>query len=207
MSDDKLLHNVSTYYTEKVKEYGATPRGVDWNSEESQYLRFDKISELLRDRTEFSILDFGCGTGAYLKYLSEKDVACSYTGFDISPEMIETAKKVNTNLNGEFRTDLTGQNFDYVIASGIFNVRLQFNLDQWETYVHNTIEKLNQLSTKGFAFNILTLYSDEEKRRGDLYYADPLRYFDLCKKKYSRFVTLLHDYPLYEFTLLVRKDL
>jgi hypothetical protein len=38
-----------------------------------------------------------------------------------------------------------------------------------------------------------------------LYYADPMKLFDHCKKKYSKKVAILHDYPLYEFTLLVRK--
>ena len=64
---------------------------------------------------------------------------------------------------------------------------------------------MNDVSLKGFAFNVLTLYSDVEKRRFDLHYADPLALFDHCKRYYSRFVTLLHDYPLYEFTILVRK--
>jgi hypothetical protein len=41
--------------------------------------------------------------------------------------------------------------------------------------------------------------------RDDLYYADPLFFFDYCKTRFSRFVTLIHDYPLYEFTILVRK--
>jgi hypothetical protein len=51
----------------------------------------------------------------------------------------------------------------------------------------------------------LTSYSDPDKRRPDLYYADPLALFDHCKRTYSRFVSLIHDYPLYEFTLLVRR--
>jgi hypothetical protein len=62
-----------------------------------------------------------------------------------------------------------------------------------------------QLSKKGFAFNILTGYSDPERQRADLYYADPLFFFDYCQKNFSRFVALLHDYPLYEFTILVKK--
>jgi hypothetical protein len=42
--------------------------------------------------------------------------------------------------------------------------------------------------------------------RADLFYADPCVYFDLCKRRYSRQVALLHDYGLYEFTLIVRKE-
>jgi hypothetical protein len=65
---------------------------------------------------------------------------------------------------------------------------------------------MNSLSRAGFAFNALTKYSDAEFMRPDLYYADPLFLFDHCKCRYSKFVALLHDYPLYEFTILVRKE-
>ena len=58
----------------------------------------------------------------------------------------------------------------------------------------------------GFAFNCLTSYSDAHKMRDYLYYADPCALFDLCKRRYSRYVALLHDYKLYEFTILVRKQ-
>ena len=62
----------------------------------------------------------------------------------------------------------------------------------------------NQLS--GFRLRFLTIYSDSDKMRDYLYYADPGVLFDLCKRRYSRNVALLHDYGLYEFTILVRKS-
>ena len=65
---------------------------------------------------------------------------------------------------------------------------------------------MNQKSNKGFAFNCLTSYSDRDKMRNDLYYADPSFLFDYCKKKYSKNVAILHDYDLYEFTVLIRKQ-
>jgi hypothetical protein len=42
--------------------------------------------------------------------------------------------------------------------------------------------------------------------RDDLYYADPRVIFDHCKRSFSRWVALLHDYGLYEFTIIVRRD-
>lgn len=39
-----------------------------------------------------------------------------------------------------------------------------------------------------------------------LYYADPCFLFDHCKRNYSDRVALLHDYGLYEFTMLVTKQ-
>jgi len=42
--------------------------------------------------------------------------------------------------------------------------------------------------------------------RPDLYYADPRLYFDYCKRNFSRHVALLHDYGLWEFTVIVRYE-
>lgn len=93
---------------------------------------------------------------------------------------------------------------EFTLASGIFNVKLQTEESHWQHYVSSTIDKLAGCSTRGFALNMLTRYSDPPLMRDDLYYADPARYFALCKERYSRNVALLHDYDLYEFTLLVR---
>ena len=93
---------------------------------------------------------------------------------------------------------------DFTVASGIFNVRLDVPDDGWRAYIEATLETLASLSLRGFAFNMLTSYSDADKMRPDLYYGDPGRFFDLCKRHYSRNVALLHDYGLYEFTIIVR---
>ena len=94
---------------------------------------------------------------------------------------------------------------DYAVASGIFNVRLGRADADWKAYLTDSLDTLDRTSDKGFAFNCLTSYSDADKMRGYLYYADPCEIFDLCKRRYSRNVALLHDYDLYEFTILVTK--
>jgi hypothetical protein len=76
--------------------------------------------------------------------------------------------------------------------------------DEWRDYMLATIADLAALGRRGFAFNALTAYSDADRQRPDLYYADPLAVVDHCRRTFSRFVALLHDYPLYEFTVLVR---
>ena len=56
-----------------------------------------------------------------------------------------------------------------------------------------------------FSFNILTKYSEKNYMQDHLYYADPLFFFDYCKQNFSKNVSLIHDYNLYEFTILVKK--
>jgi hypothetical protein len=93
---------------------------------------------------------------------------------------------------------------DYTVASGIFNVKLDVSDEDWREYVLETIDSLARLSTRGFAFNMLTSYSDPERMRPDLFYGDPRFFFDRVKRGYARNVALLHDYGLYEFTLIAR---
>jgi SAM-dependent methyltransferase len=203
-----LLVDVATYYAEKLAEHGDTPRGVDWNGEESQMVRFAQLCKIIDSKTpNFSLNDLGCGYGALLEYLREEHAACTYLGVDVSLEMIKVAEQRHAAANrARFITAAVPDEVaDYGLASGIFNVRLGRSDAEWFDYLQNTLDVLDRTSSLGFAFNCLTSYSDEDKKRDYLYYADPCRLFDLCKRRYSRQVALLHDYGLYEFTILVRK--
>lgn len=207
MSYAEILGKVNRYYSGKLEAHGATARGVDWSSAESQQLRFAQLLKVRFDDRPYSINDYGCGYGALADYLTDQHHAFNYCGFDISAEMIATARELHSNMqNVSFVNEEHGlPRSDLSVASGIFNVKLQTSAMEWENYVLNTLETINGHAERGFAFNILTKYSDRELMRDDLYYADPLFFFDYCKTRFSRFVTLIHDYPLYEFTILVRK--
>lgn len=202
-----LLVEVANYYSTKLAEHGETPRGVDWNGEESQILRFQQLSKVISSSADFSLNDLGCGYGALFDYLKLHYRDFVYNGCDVSSDMINAARvRYAKDINAHFVVASEPPEIaDYGIASGIFNVRLGRNDAEWREYLEATLEVLNRTSKKGFAFNCLTSYSDQDKMRDYLYYADPCALFDLCKKRYSRQVALLHDYGLYEFTILVRK--
>jgi hypothetical protein len=208
--DPASLRDVERYYSDRVQTHGATARGVDWNSAESQELRFTQLARLWdldvdAHPGEFSVIDFGCGYGALVDYLRQSRAPFRYQGFDISEAMIREATP-RAGANATFTTDVGRlERADYVVASGLFNVKLKASSDAWEEHMRETTDTMAALATRGFAFNALTSYSDPDRQRDDLHYADPSRWFDYCKRRHSRFVTLLHDYPLYEFTLLIRR--
>lgn len=207
-SATNLLRDISSYYSQKLAEHGETPLGVDWNGQISQNLRFEQLSKVLPESSNFTLNDLGCGYGALLEYLQGRYSFSSYLGVDISQEMIRSAVQRNLAIpNVRFITSAEPDHVaDYGLASGIFNVRLEQTDADWYAYLQTTLDMLDRTSQFGFAFNCLTSYSDEEKKREYLYYADPCQLFDLCKRRYSRQVALLHDYGLYEFTILVRKS-
>jgi SAM-dependent methyltransferase len=203
-----VLEAVQRYYSAKIAEHGPTARGVDWNDEASQELRFAQILKLCDADEEFTINDYGCGYGALARYLEQRQLDFAYTGFDISTAMLDQARELS---KASPRCRFVGnedelERADYTVASGIFNVRLDADPGSWQRHVLETLSRLDALSRRGFAFNMLTSYSDPELMRDDLHYADPREIFDHCKRTFSRWVALLHDYGLYEFTILVRKD-
>jgi SAM-dependent methyltransferase len=203
-----LLVEIANYYAGKLAEHGETPRGVDWNGEESQALRFEQLCRIVHNpKNDFSVNDLGCGYGALLDYLGSRQMMATYLGVDVSEDMVRSARTrhgvaANARFIAAAEPDAVA---DYGIASGIFNVRLGRSDAEWFEHLGITLDVLNKTSRQGFAFNCLTSYSDQDKKRDYLYYADPCKLFDLCKRRYSRQVALLHDYGLYEFTILVRK--
>ena len=206
MVKKEVLDKISDYYTDKILEHGATPEGVDWNGEESQNKRFEQTSKIIGTKGKFSILDIGCGYGAYFNVLKENYSNFEYTGFDISKEMIESAKSLHTAEDANWIMNLEkGVKYDYVVSSGIFNVRLEETKESWLDFVDSQLQIHDQYSTKGFSCNFLTSYSDSHKMRDYLHYEEPFRVFDICKKVYSKDLAILHDYGLCEFTLIVRK--
>ena len=205
---DRALKDLQGFFTDKLRAHGASPQGVDWKDAEAQRTRFDQLLKIVQQPQEpFSLLDYGCGYGALAGYLREKGYRVRYIGYDFTPAAIETARQTYGHLDNVMFVDTTETlaPVDYVVSSGVFNMRLGAPLDAWEIYVKQVIEEQWGLCTKGLSFNCLTSYSDPEYMRDDLYYGDPTRYFDWCKRTLSRNVALLHDYGTYDWTMLVRR--
>lgn len=203
-----VLGAVARYYTAKLMAHGPSARGVDWNDEASQRTRFEQLSRVISAPEPFSINDLGCGYGAMFAFLAERFSDFAYCGVDISGAMIRAAvRRFRADSRSRFCVGAAcPEPADYTFASGIFNVRLRTGAARWRRHVLEILDRMSESSRRGFAFNCLTAYSDPGRTRPDLYYADPCALFDHCKRRYARHVALLHDYGLYEFTLIVRKD-
>jgi SAM-dependent methyltransferase len=208
VSRKSLLGPVERYYSAKLAEHGPVAAGADWNSSESQELRFRELMKVCDRASRFTVNDIGCGYGALVPFLQRGGYDFVYRGFDISAAMVAEAREMLGETERwafvEDEADLSPA--DYSVASGVFNVKLDADDGAWKDYVLATLDRLAELSGRGFAFNMLTSYSDPDRKRADLYYADPESVFAHCKEQYSRHVALLHDYGLWEFTVIVRTE-
>jgi hypothetical protein len=202
------LGKIKNYFKQRLATYGATSRGVDYNSTESQELRFVQLIKIIDVSKKYSLLDFGSGFGAMYDYLHRCGHDLHYIGYDIVASMIEKGRELHpNNPDCWFTTRIEEAPMaDYSVSCGTFNMKLDAGMDAWTGIVIECLHQMDVHSLKGFSFNMLTKYSDADKMRPDLYYGDPLFFFDYSKRNFSKNVALLHDYRLYDFTIMVRKD-
>jgi SAM-dependent methyltransferase len=209
MSLEGAFRQYRNYFNAKIQEFGAAPRGVDYNGAEAQSLRFEQLVKIIDGSKAFELIDYGCGYGGLLGFLHERNWTFRYYGYDMLDKMVHAGRTAYADFpDAEFTAqEASLRPCDYLIAGAIFNNKFDAPVDQWRDHTLGVLQKMNALCTHGFSFNMLSAYSDADRmaERPDLYFADPLLYFDHCKRSFSRDVALLHDYGLYDFTILVRK--
>ncbi|MEO5887716.1 MAG: class I SAM-dependent methyltransferase [Anaerolineales bacterium] len=207
MSESSELNKVKKYFADKLQVHGATHRGVDYNSTEAQKARFFQLIRVMDSSVKYSLLDFGSGYGGMYDYLLQLGHTLHYVGYDIAGPMILKGRELHPNNPDCWFTNKIEEIpvVDYAVVSGTFNMKLDADHNAWTKIVIEAINQMNAHASKGIAFNMLTKYSDADKMRPDLYYGDPCFFFDHCKRNFSRNVALLHDYSLYDFTIIVRK--
>ena len=211
MEDRELsdaLADVEALYTSNLAEHGTSSPSVGWPDPDAQRLRFDKLAYVIDvdpPAEPITVNDWGCGYGAMFRYLDERPgiTLGGYTGYDISADMLAAARGFVDDPRARWvqGAEIT-EDADFSFVSGTFNVRMGASDEAWQRYIEDTLRLIAARSRKGFAFNLLTTYVDWRKE--DLFYADPAYFFSFCRQHFSRFVTLLHDYPLYEWTIAVR---
>jgi SAM-dependent methyltransferase len=205
-TESAILLEVAAYYASKLAAHGSTPQGVDWNGTDSHEQRHRQFLRLLNGSPSASVIDLGCGFGDFLRFLRAVGHRGRFIGYDIAPSMIEKARELYGE--GDDRLWRIGAEpaevADFAIASGIFNVKGDVTSDVWTSYVHQTIDILARAGRRGFAFNLLSMSSDPDRRRPNLYYADPASVLAHCLSRYGRSVAIMQDYGLYEFTVMVR---
>jgi SAM-dependent methyltransferase len=196
---------IEAYYGARVRRFGATPQGVDWACRPTQELRFVKLLGLCDFSQSLSINDIGCGYGALATFIAHRhpQVPLDYLGVDLSAEMIKQAKRGRVARRDGVRFEAgfqASRTADYSLASGIFNVQLDFPTAVWEANVRRTLTQMAATSRKAFAVNFLSTHRSSSTQ--GLYFADPCIWVSFCEAELGAKVTVVSGYGMPEFTLL-----
>lgn len=145
------------YFYQKTSRLNppGSAEALGWAKHEGQERRFKALCDgLIMNNT--SVLDIGCGYGDLKIYLDQHYQQVIYTGIDITNTFLEEAhKRLSHHPNV---TLLQGDVFDselplsdYVLASGIFGVKIQ----DVSPYLA-LIQKMYASARKAACFNMLT---------------------------------------------------
>ena len=193
------IERVARFYSDRVEQHGLAPESLDWGSRQSQERRFAILEEIgpLAGR---SLLDVGCGLADLWDYLHRQGVEVDYTGYDVTPSMIDRAQSRFPSLKllamDLFSPARPKGHFDYVVESGLFTF---YNEDLLKT----AVEIMFSMCEIAVGFNSLSSWAPDQQT-GE-FYADPLATLAFCKT-ITPWVTLRHDYMPHDFTIFMYRE-
>lgn len=180
------------FYTKSYKEHGVSAKGVHWDSKRTQELRFQIITEYIKDIKTSSIIDVGCGFADYLTYLKAKKLLPDiYLGIDCEEFMIEIAKQKHPE-NIFLKCNILKHEIpkaDYLICSGSLNLLTKNEFLE-------AIENCFKASKKGLIFNFLNEKSMHTLSCGEIY--------DYCKTLCNK-ITISDDYLHNDSTFFLQR--
>lgn len=209
----KKYEEIYKHYEKTLKAYGPTYKGMDWPKLEDVFKRFKVQLDIVESNTKFkngiSLLDLGCGVGHLLDFIkNETSLNVSYTGVDISKEMIKNAKNRHPENVFEAKdiltTPLSSSQFDFVIMNGVLTEKLSLSFDEMKDFATRIISKAFSYANHGIAFNVMSSHVDWE--RNDLFHWPVDDLLGFLTKNLSRNIQIRMDYGLYEYTVYVFKS-
>ena len=191
-------------YQDRFRKYGASINALASGSYDRQKIRFNTLKEVGIANGD-KILDIGCGFADFYEYLIASGFQIDYTGIDIVPELVESAKEKFPHLRIETRdielSPIPNASFDYVVCSQVFN----YNFKD-ESNLNMAIKMMQimfKIARKGVAIDFISNYVDFKEDH--LFYFSPEVLFSEAKKV-TKSVTLRHDMQLYEFCIYLYPD-
>jgi SAM-dependent methyltransferase len=206
---------IVAYYEKLLAQHGENYRALDWNSPESQRLRYQVFKELFiygKKASGISVLDVGCGFGDFYGFLKAEGLLTrhriSYFGYDLSPKLLEVARKKYREAKFELKDILEERylpKFDYVFSSGVFNIRFAEASEHLE-YVKEMLMRMYDLANYGVAANFLSegMLPTNIDQSSQYFFFKPEEVLSFCRYLCSRFI-LRHDYHPGDFTVYLLK--
>lgn len=201
--DQTDISKIKNLYNGRFLEHGSCLKSVGWSSQEDQFLRFKMLLRGI-DITGKSVLDVGCGLGGFVEFCDKNKLSFGkYLGIDLSEEMVSEASKVwvdrsNTKFSDQ-PLDSVIDKYDVVLVSGALNLSLNDN----HGFIRKFVDDSWARASGHLTINFLSTFVDYQNELN--FHTDPMWIFGEAKKM-TKYVTLLHDYRLWEFTIQMHRN-
>ncbi len=200
---------IVTHYEECFLKHGDNHKGVDWPNQADLDKRFSVAYELTQKNgfKPLSLLDFGCGNGLFIDYLTQHQLLdqVTYTGLDLSPLFISCCQQKHPNLSFICADILQSPDsigtYDYIILNGVLTEKCSLDFTVMWDYAKLLLSTLFKHCNIGIAFNMMSDHVDWE--RDDLFHMPFDMLATFLGNNLSRNYQFRNDYGLYEFTTYV----
>jgi SAM-dependent methyltransferase len=191
-------------YREAFRAHGDSPAAVLW-PKDRQALRFGALTRGI-ETGGFSILDYGCGLAHLHDHLAARFSRFEYSGADAVPEFIAACRVKQPALRFfEIRQpEGLGGPYDYVVLSGVFNVRYTPDAAEHQRLVFDTLRSLWPLARRALAVNFMIDRVDIQQAGACHQGIQEILAF--ARDEMSPRLLLDHSYMPYEYTLTVFAD-
>jgi len=188
--------NVIAYYDRLLDDEPDPSRAMGWQISYSRDVAMLSLARVEGLADGARVLDVGCGTGSLFEYFAKAGPRVDYTGYDISPKVIERARALHPGVRFEVRDilrDPPTERFDFVFCSGA----LSFRIPNHGQFLLDMIQAMYRLADVALAFNMLSAwaYMESPTLQRDAVHADyewPHDMFRFCKTL-ARHVTVTND--------------
>jgi SAM-dependent methyltransferase len=188
-----------------LREHGYSPRSLGWGAHGKQDVRFLALTEPVLHHPQASVLDVGCGFADLYDFLVGQGWRGDYTGVDIVSGLLTIARQRHPQLDLR-EMDITDcplppHSYDFVIASGTFNSKLEVG-DNWG-HTRAALTTMFSLARVAVCIDFLGTFVDFQAPGA--WHTDPGWALSLAKELSKR-VLLRYDYMPYEFSLTIFCD-
>ncbi len=203
------MHNIIRYYDGLLDKNGNDGQAVGWRNAESQERKFFEVTQIFaHEKQPFTVYDVGCGLGHLRDFLRENNHFARYYGCDINPRMVERARQRNLELAVECRDILLSppkRRYDYVLASGTFNLRMNAPKRAWKEYVQHMLRALYGIARRGMAVDFLSTFAKGQESQE--YHQDPSEILAFVQRSFSTLAEIRHSLSPGHFAVFAYRSL
>jgi len=205
----KFEKDIAQVFGNRFLQHGPVPEASMWYSEKRQFIRFEIMFEqikLLTQKNTISISDIGCGYGAFLNFLSEKNLneEWFYNGYDVSDEVIKFCRQEYLNRASFHRSSVPTRKTDFIIMSGTYNFFPLNDYNSWKQYLFRSLKMLWAKTDCAMIFNLQT--SDRENVTDDgIVYTSQVVIENFCNSTFGNVRVIFNPNIPNDATFVIKK--
>jgi trans-aconitate methyltransferase len=199
------MEHIKQLYKDAFKQHGDSPSSVLW-PKGRQDERFYALTRHIKADGGFSVADYGCGLAHFKEYLDQHYSNVIYTGVDIVEDFLNHNKTKYPDSHFVQPEELFNgdKTYDYILASGTFNILYVNDEASHKKIVFDVLEKLFSKTNRYLSVNFMT--DQVDFKQDTAFHMNVTELYEFCSRSLSKRMSIDQSYMPYEYTITLWKD-